>query len=454
MSLALSLSSISPELKKEITKTLIAKPNKTQYEDDPLPVNCFAVNTEEDSVYIPLGTWRIFIDDFPEFEYSKTKVKCKKQLYTLETDPKCYRDQDVVAKEAIERLENEHCVFIAASTGFGKTSMCNYLAAHFKLKTAILSHLDAINTQWEEEFKNFSTAKVQRVKGKTKIDPDADVYIFGVQKAATMKRENIADIGLVIFDEAHIATITAFTKSLLRFQPKYVIALSATPKRADGMHKLLTMYFGPVSNFIERREVKNFTVYKVETPYKPKIEYVMVKGRLAPDWNLITNSIAYNSDRQDYIVSLCISHKEHRILVLSDRQEQSTAIYDKLVAAGEKTQLLIGAGKIKKITNEADKARIIVGGTKKVGTGFDDPTLTMLILASDCKNVEQWEGRIRTADNIIYDLVDGGYSTFENHWNKFRMPWYIIRGAEIKVLNYSDIGDKVLPSKKLLKRNV
>ena len=56
----------------------------------------------------------------------------------------------------------------------------------------------------------------------------------------------------------------------------------------------------------------------------------MVKGRLVPDWNLITNSIAYNSERQDYIVDLCLSHKDHRILVLSDRQEQSTAIYNKL----------------------------------------------------------------------------------------------------------------------------
>jgi len=454
MSIAISLSSITPELKKEIAQKLVAKPNKTQYEDDPLPVNCFAVNKEDNSVYIPLGTWRNFIEVFPDFEYPKTNVKCKKQLYTLETDPKGYRDQNVVAKEAIERLKEEHCVFIAASPGYGKTSTCNYLAAHFKLKTAVLSHLDTINTQWEEEFKNFSNAKVQRVKGKVAIDPTADVYIFGVQKAATMKREDLAHIGLVIFDEAHIATITAFTKSLLRFQPKYVIALSATPKRADGMHKLLTMYFGPMTNFIERREVKEFTVYKVESPYKPKIEYVMVKGRLTPDWNTITNSIAYNTDRQDYIVNLCITHKNHRILVLSDRQEQSTAIYEKLIEKGEKTQLLIGAGKVKKITNEADKARIIVGGTKKVGTGFDDPTLTMLILASDCKNVEQWEGRIRTTKNLIFDIVDN-YKTYESHWKKFRMPWYTLRGAEIKILSYRDQNEgKVMPSKRLLAKNI
>ena len=127
MSIALSLSSVTLEIKKEITKTLIAKPNKTQYEDDPLPVNCFAVNKETDSVYIPLGAWRSFIDVFPNFEYPRTKVICKKQLYTLETDPKGYRDQDVVAKEAIESLEEDHCVFIAASPRVGKDFFGDYL---------------------------------------------------------------------------------------------------------------------------------------------------------------------------------------------------------------------------------------------------------------------------------------------------------------------------------------
>lgn len=433
MSIAISLSSISPELKKEITKTCILKPAKSQYDDDPAPVTCFAVNVDEDSVYIPLGTWRHFLDDFPEQSYRKTNVKCKKKLLTLETDPKKYRDQDVIFREALEHLKREHTVFLALATGCGKTSLGNYFTGYLKLPTLILSHLDSVSEQWEKEFKDFSNAKVQRIKGNKPIDPTADVYICGVLKAKTLKREDVAHIGLVIFDEAHIATITAFSNSLLKFQPKYVIGLSATPVRADGMQKLLTMYFGPKDNFIIRREVKNFTVYKVETPYQPEIKYQMVKGRMTPNWTHITNTIAYNTERHKYIASLCIKHKDHRILVLSDRTDQSQAIYDLLTKAGESVQLIIGTKKVKKITDEKLKSRIIVGASKKVGTGFDDPTLTMLILASDCKNVAQWEGRIRTIDNIIYDLVDD-YRTFENHWEKFREPWFIERGATIKVI--------------------
>ena len=449
MSIALALSSVSPDLKKEITRTCITKPAKTQYNDDPEPVTCFAVNVDEDSVYIPLGTWRHFLDEFPEREYRRTTVKCKKQLLTIETDPKGYRDQDVVFQEALAHLKREHTVFLALATGFGKTSVSNFFTAHLKLPTLILSHLDSVSEQWEQEFKTYSTAKVQRIKGNKPIDPTADVYICGVLKAKTLNREDVAHIGLIIFDEAHIATITAFSNSLLKFQPRYVIGLSATPTRADGMQKLLTMYFGPKKNFVHRNEVKDFTVYKVETPYKPEIKYQMVKGRMVPDWTRITNTIAYNKERQRYIADLCIKQQDHRILVLSDRTEQAQGIYDLLINEGESVQLLIGTKKVKKIVDESLKSRIIIGASKKVGTGFDDPTLTMLILASDCKNVAQWEGRIRTSNNIIYDFVDD-YGAFENHFRKHREPWYLKKGAVIEIICLRP-SKNLVPSKNFLK---
>ncbi len=470
MALALTLSSLNDDLKHIVKKTCIAKPSKTQYDDDPQPVSCFAVNIDEDTVYVPLGVWRNFLDEdnFPEMDhFTRTTVECKGDLYTLETDPKGTRDQNVVFKEAIARLEAEHTVFIAAHTGYGKTTCGTHFSSHFKLKTAVLSHLSVINEQWKEDFLKNTTAKVQIVQGKKGLDPIADVYIIGVQKAASLTREELSDVGLVIFDEAHIATITAFSKSLLRFQPKYVIGFSATPKRADGMHKLFTMYFGSPKSFIVREEVKNFTVYKVQTEFKPDVRYVMVKGVMVPDWNHIVNSIEYNEDRQKFIASLVLKHPDHRILILSCRQDQSRGIHDKLVATGEGVRLIIGETRKPKVEGapKAKRAkakkkispgepvehipRVTVAGTKKAGTGFNDPSLTMAIIASDCKNVAQWEGRIRTSNNIIYDLVDD-YSTFENHW-KIRMAWYIGRGATIEIINRRvGGGPPPVPTKRIM----
>lgn len=453
MSIALVLSSVTPELSSEIKKKCIAKPSKTQFNDDPDPVPCFAINRKDDTIYIPLGVWSTFLDEFPDKNFPKTNVRCKKTPYTIETDPKGYRDQDVVIAEAIERLENDHTVFIACPPGYGKTTIGNYLTGYTKLKTAVLCHLDAVNEQWVEEYNVHSTAKVQRVSGNKPLDPSADVYVIGVRKALSLRRECFENIGLVIFDEAHIATITAFSKSMLKFQPRYIVGLSATPKRADGMHKLLTMYFGPQKSFISRHEIKDFTVYKVQTPYVPEVKYTMVKGKVVPDWSKIINSIAANTDRHDLIISLCDRHPQERILILSDRQIQSNSIYDKLVARKESVQLLIGNTKVKKITDESLKARIIVGGAKKVGTGFDDPTLTVLIIASDCKNVAQWEGRLRTVNCTVYDVVDD-YKTFENHYANGREPYYAAKGADIKLINFrTQKKDKGMPSRRFLGKN-
>ncbi|HMP28226.1 MAG TPA: DEAD/DEAH box helicase family protein [Saprospiraceae bacterium] len=427
MALALNSSYITLELASLISKKCVAKASKSQYEDNPDPIYCFEVAEEEGIIYVPLGIWKDVIDEenLP-VKYPKTNVTCKKKLYTLETDPKGYRDQDVVFEEALVKLENDRVLFLALSTGFGKTTLGNYFACYTKLKTAVLCHIDKVNEQWIEEFTKFTNAKVQRVKGSKPIDPNADVYIIGVQKASKIPREQLSHIGLVIFDEAHVATVTAFKTSLLRFQPKYVIGLSATPRRADGLHKLLTMYFGPRKEFIHRQEVKEFTVYKVNTPFKPSIKYTMVKGVMVPDWCHIVNSIEYNEERHDYIVKLIMSHPNHKILVLSGRQNQSKSIYKKAVEAGEKSiKLLIGTTK-----DDGISKRVTIAGTKKAGTGYDDPELNMLIIASDCKNVEQWEGRLRTVGCIIFTLIDD-YKTFENHW-KIQEAWFLKKGATIE----------------------
>lgn len=448
MALALDLSSIDEETSSLISKTCTVKPAKSQYNESPELIFCFDLDELSKVVYIPLGCWRSFINegDLPYGDFKRKHLLCYKDLYTLETDPKGYRDQNVVFEEALGILKRERVVFLALSTGFGKTTLGNYFTCHFGLKTVVLCHIDKVNDQWVDEYMKNSNAKVQRVKGDKPLNPEVDVYVIGIQKAAKMHRDCFTEIGLVIIDEAHIATITAFSKALLKFQPRYVIGLSATPKRADGLHKLLTMYFGPKKQFIHRQEVKDFTVYKVQTPYKPKVSYAMVNGKYVPNWTEIINSIEYNTERHDLIVSIIMKHPEHRILVLSNRREQARSIYQKAIEAGENDiELLIDKSK-----KGGESKRVLVAGSKKVGTGFDDPTLTMLIIASDCKSVEQWEGRIRTTNNIIYDLVDD-YKTFENHW-AIRESWYLQRGAVVEIVNYRPaIQTGGTPNRRLLK---
>jgi superfamily II DNA or RNA helicase len=444
MSITIELSSVSDELLQALSEEIIIKPPITTYNPTPELISCFSIDREEGTMTIPMCFRSLHRDFFSEPSNDRHIVanpnwRCKKKLYTTKQpapvgtvlDPKGSRDQDDVVAEALDQLERNRVVFISASPGAGKTSMAAYVAAKFKLKTLVLCHITKVLDQWVKEFETWSNATVQRVTASKGLDPNAEVYVCGVMTAKKIPREEFAEIGLVIVDEAHIATKTLFSEVLLKVQPKYLIGLSATPRRADGLQKLLTVWFGPSKGFVHRHEVKDFVVYKIETPYRPTIKYQIRYGKPpSPDWNVVINSIAYNEERQNYVVGLTQQHPDHRIMVMSDRIEECSAIYDKLVELGEDPVFLAGTSKKKMDTT---KHRILVAGRKKAGTGFDDPGLTMLVLCTTCKMVNQFEGRIRTTNNIIYDLVDD-YRTFETHW-RLRKTWYESRGADVKVIS-------------------
>jgi superfamily II DNA or RNA helicase len=428
MSFALDSGDLNPEEKSYIIKNYTVKKNKSNYNQNPEKIPCFAFNKSEGNVYLPLGSWNEFYEEFPHHidDYSKINVKFKKKLYTLETDPRGIRDQDVLAKEALSKLRKQHSCLIACFTGFGKTLTSIYLATKLKMKTAVLVFHDEIQKQWMDEIRKHTDAKVQFINtSKEELDQDADFYIIGLLKAKSMSREQFQDIGIVIMDEVHYAIEAGFCKVLFKFQPYYLIGASATPDRPDGLHKILYLYFGKKENFIVRKETgKKFKVIKYRTKYRPNIVKVIVYGKVIDKWTEIQSSISRIPERQQEIAKIARDHPDEKIMILSDRKEQSKSIYEILKDDPGGAELFIG-NKKKRDVNK----RVLVAGTKKAGIGFNDPDLTMLILANDSKDVRQYEGRLRTENCIIYDIVDD-YRTFEDH-SDLRDEWFIEKGAEI-----------------------
>jgi hypothetical protein len=115
----------------------------------------------------------------------------------------------------------------------------------------------------------------------------------------------------------------------------------------------------------------------------------------------------------------------------------------------------IKAKKVKPDINKIIQShRILIAGKKKAGVGFNDPTRTMLVICTDIKDIRQYEGRIRTSDNIVYDIVDS-YKSLENHWEK-RAEWYEKRGATIVKIPRKTLtvaSSKVVPFRRRLPKN-
>ncbi len=449
MAFSLPLADLTSDEKSVIKLDFTVKKNVSQFNPNPDPRICFTINKSLGKVYLPLGKWNMFYEDFPysRRDYPRTTVQFTKTLYTLETDPRGIRDQVTLVQEIKDQLKKRRTCLIAAHTGYGKTMCAIYLIAWSKMKTVVLVFSDLLQRQWKKEIEAATTAKVQLVKNsKDPIDPDADIYIIGVKRASAMDRRLFDGIGMVVIDEAHIATETGFCQTLLKFQPYYLLGATATPTRPDGLHKIFYLYFGSKKEFIVREETnKKFTVVKYQTRYQPEIDYMVVYGRLTMNWSKIQTSIAEIPERHSEIVKIILRHPDDKIMILSGRQVQSKAIYNLLIEAGESTELLIGRKKVK----DLGKWRVLVAEMKKAGVGFDDPDLTMMVIITDVKDIRQYEGRIRTDDCLIYDIVDD-FKTFETHWRQ-REKWYRKKGAKIEIQGTLRQDSQPIQSRRFLK---
>jgi hypothetical protein len=331
--------------------------------------------------------------------------------------------QTLIVQEAMDKLttSTHGTCFLDVATGKGKTCLSVYLTVKLRVKTVFLCHLDIVCRQTPGEFAKFSNLRVQLVKGK-RLDPMADVYIIGLWKARNLWRDNpkvFEKIGLVIVDEAHLCHHFTFTELMFCFCPRYLVGMSATPI----WNKLTEQYFtDPIKLFAQ----KPFVVEKVVTPFVPDTsKKIFFDGRSRVDWTHAMSSLAENEERNRFILELILKHApDHKVLVLCGRVEQCNWLYNQLQLLEVSSDLFVGR------KNSYDQeCNVLVAGVKKAGVGFNDPKRTALVLCFDMSDIRQSEGRIRTSNNVVFDIVDRNY-TLEQHWRK-RKAWYKKRGATV-----------------------
>ena len=425
--------------KTRIQELCTVRMKPTEYEPTPATYYCFRVLAEEKEIAVPLGIWREFYTTFPNdsLRYAPApRLVFSGRLYSIETDPRHFRDQQSVADQALATLRDSKVVFLNLATGWGKTVTAIYLAATLKTKTLVLCHFRVVVNQWRRSFARHTPAAiVQNLNEAAAVSPDADVYVVGIKRCLKLIEADptcFDGLGCVVVDEAHVATVAAFVRCLPRLPPpRYLIGLTATPERSDRLDSLFVPYFGSAGKHIVRLHVKPFEVVKFQTDLKPDIRYTLVRGKTVLNWSHLQNSLAYNSERNRLIADVAGGYPDRVILILCGRIKQAQAIHDLLVARHEKVALFSGSAQ------DYDKeARILVAGAKKAGVGFDNSTFTMLILAFDAKDVRQFEGRIRTDHNVVVDLVDDN-KTLEKHW-RIRKKWYTRRGAQFRTVRSID----------------
>jgi superfamily II DNA or RNA helicase len=347
-------------------------------------------------------------------------------------------------------LESDHRFVLSDCTVTHNTVMGLYIACKLKRKTLVIVNKTFLLDQWIERAEQFTNAKIGIIQGKT-LDIDDKDLVIGMVQSISMKEydDSIFDqFGTVIYDECHHYAAKVFSNTLKKTGAKYILALSATPYRTDGLIDVIHWYLG---NFIHREKFKvnNQVITKIYNYASTHAKFAEKKrwyaGSAKPDPIKMLTNICDIDQRRIHIANVIINcirkDSDRKLLILSGRKQylrELKELVDKYIVEDlEKgtikdkinTYFFIGDMKDKERQEAIKLGDIFFGTYEMANEGLDIDRLNTIVLATPKKDVVQAVGRVMRKvlqDGDIRPLVidfKDDLSLFPN-WAKFRERHY------------------------------
>lgn len=329
-------------------------------------------------------------------------------------------------KEIIESfIEKDANGLICVPCGYGKTFMALNIAVRLKRRFLIVVDKEFLMNQWKLEIENFIVGARVGTLQANKVQIDAEKFDITICMIQTICRRELPEgffdqYGFTIFDECHHLGAAYFCQALKKIQTKYMLGLSATPDREDGLSCVFEYHLGdPVYKNTKRAPDREAIVKAVWFDSEdPAYKEVPVNWRGEPITAKLLNQVAEFEARNKKIMNLIdeyASDPNRFILILSDRISQLEWFEKALNEWPTKFVhgYYIGGMKQSKLDENADKCQILLATYQMASEAFSVKKLNTVILATPRKNVEQSTGRIfrqrideRKVPPHIIDIID------------------------------------------------
>jgi len=368
--------------------------------------------------------------------------------------------QNIIMNKILPHLEKNNGGVLCLPCAEGKTVLSLYLISKFQVKTLVIVHKTFLLNQWKERAEEFTNGKIGIIQ-QNKIDIDnKDIVIGMLQSIAKDKYNNeiFKNFGLVIFDEAHHAPSQYFSRALPIISCKLTIGLSATPKRNDGLEKVLYWYFGDImyKSIVETNNIIQANIINYDIKHEKFKEHLLSSG----DINIpkTINKITSIGRRNKFIVNIIesiIKDIKRKIIILSDRVEHLKLLKTRLDSRNLNiiTDYYIGGMK-DNARKEAEKANVIFATYGMASEGLDIPDLNTLFLVTSRREIEQAVGRITRKINpdirpLIFDFTDQLPCFVKQGYNRRKL--YKKFGYEINIIDVID--NEIINNKNILEFN-
>ena len=358
--------------------------------------------------------------------------------------------------EAFNTQTNGGGGILSLPCGEGKTACACYIISQLKKKTFVLVHKEFLLNQWVERISDFlPNSKIGRIQGDV-IDIENKDIVIGMIQSISMKQyplDLFDSFGFVILDESHRCPSRVFSKALAKINCTYMLGLSATPNRKDGLTKVLKWYIGDIIFQRVGKSALNSELIRYVYCCKDEVYSKELSGYYGKLNSAgMINNIASFMPRTHFIVEKiveCIREMNRQVLILSDRKEQLRDIERAMAEKGIEIGYYIGG--MKQAALELSTKKLAILATYQMAAeGLDIATIDTIVLATPKTDIEQAVGRIRPKPGdsdrntpLVIDIVDE-FSIFENQAFK-RLSFYKKKNYEIKTVKVAKDG-KVLSS--------
>lgn len=232
-------------------------------------------------------------------------------------------------KTALDALLPHEDGVLVAPPGAGKTVMACALIARRAVLTLVLVHRTSLLDQWRERLATFlglAPREIHRLGGAQRTAA-APVTLGMLQTLARSPHPEtlLAPYAHVIIDECHHLPAAGFEAVMKACPARFILGLTATPRRKDGLQKLLHLQCGPIRHHF----TPSHTSAAATLPRRLIIRHC-TPDLPEPDapihhlWSALVSSHVRNEQIAADIVA-CL--REGRALaILSDRREHLTEL--------------------------------------------------------------------------------------------------------------------------------
>lgn len=336
--------------------------------------------------------------------------------------------------QAVQAILGREFGVLEAGTGSGKTVMALAIIVSRRQPTLVMVHTKELLYQWRDRINEFLGIEAGLIgDGHLDIRPVSVGIVNTVRKQLDSLVERF---GHVIVDECHRVPSTLFSEALRAFPAHYMLGLSATPYRRDGLDKLIGWHCGEY-----RAKVERAVLHEVGAVLRPKVTTVETSFTYwyEDDYQDMVSALVQDGAR-NRLVAGCIDRVTGRgqVLVTSDRVEHLKALAE-LSGYGDES-VLTGKTPKKKRQAMVEQVRsgelpVVFSTLSLIGEGFDASGLSVLVLASPLKykgRLQQTVGRVLRPQGgkqpLVVDFRDSRVGVLDYQW-KARQREFRAMGA-------------------------